>query len=187
MRVIAGSAGVLRLQTVKGTGTRPTADRVKESLFSILGPQIAGARVLDLFAGSGSLGIEALSRGAQHAVFVDRMPACIEVIRANLNHTGLASRGDVVRADALSYLERLAREGRQFDVIFADPPYGRRLAAETLARLARTDLLTPSGRLVIEHSCKEEMQDEAKNLTLVRRSEYGDTCVSFYGTPKPAS
>lgn len=186
MRVIAGSAGGLRLQAVKGMATRPTADRIKESLFSILGPYISGSRVLDLYAGSGSLGIEALSRGARHAVFVDRAPSCIQVIRANLEHTGFTDQAEIVRGDALATVRRLAADGCRFDLIFADPPYEQGLAARTLLQLAQVDLLAPSGWIVIEHSAKEEMQDAAQNVSLVRRREYGDTCISLYEREKTA-
>lgn len=184
--MIAGTAGGLRLQGVKGSATRPTADRVKESLFSILAPFTAGARVLDLYAGSGSLGIEALSRGAEHALFIDQSPACVRVIRSNLVRTGLAERADVIRSDVLSALRRLGAEPQQYDLIFVDPPYGKGLAALTLDHLGRANLLAPTGRVAVEHSAKEEMQEDAQNLTLVRRNHYGDTCISLYGAATPA-
>lgn len=180
MRVIAGRAGGLRLQSPKGLATRPTADRVKESLFSILSPYLAGAAVLDLYAGSGALGIEALSRGANRALFVDHSSQAAAVIRRNLTHTGFADSGEVWCCAADRAIKRLARETRTFDVIFADPPYNRGLAAATVLKVGEGALLSPNGWLVVEHSLKEEMPAAAQNLILQQQRTYGDTAVTLF-------
>ena len=127
MRVIAGTARSLPLKTVEGLDTRPTTDRVKETLFNMLNPQLSGCRFLDLFAGSGAIGIEALSRGASHAVFVENSEKAIACIRHNLTFTHLDGQGDVMMGDVLTVIGRLERqEEKPFDVIFMDPPYDRR-------------------------------------------------------------
>src|SRR5881392_796168 len=121
MRVIAGEYGGRRLQTPAGLDTRPTSDRVREALFSILGERVADARVLDLFAGSGALGLEALSRGAAEATFVDSAPAAIRALRENL--AALAAEAELRREDALRFLDGAARARRHYDLVFLDPPY----------------------------------------------------------------
>ena len=128
--MIAGRYGGRRLQAPPGDATRPTADRVREALFSILGERVAGARVLDLFAGSGALGLEALSRGAREVTFVERAPAALKALRANL--AALGADADVVRADALRWLRAASGGARQYDLVLLDPPYRR--AAELGAR-----------------------------------------------------
>lgn len=180
MRVIAGKVGGLRLDGLRGDATRPTSDRVKESLFAILTPYLSGAMVLDLFAGSGGLGIEALSRGAKRALFVERSREAVLVIRKNLERTGLADLAEVWKSDVNVALRRLASGDAHFDLIFADPPYGQGMAQRALDAVAEGRLLCPDGRLVIEHSSKEEIPEVAQNLELSRRVSYGDTVVSIY-------
>lgn len=180
MRVISGRCRGMRLRSVPGTATRPTTDRVKESLFNILAPWVPGARVLDLFAGTGALGIEALSRGAQEAVFVEREPRAAAVVRANLRHTGLESLAEVRLADAVREVQRLARQGRQFDLVFMDPPYGQGLAQAALAALGAAGLVAPDGWVVVEHGVREEMPKRAENLAQVRTVRYGDTVLTFF-------
>ena len=177
VRVIGGTAGGLLLRVPKGERTRPTADRIKESLFNILRAVPAGARVLDLFAGSGALGIEALSRGAEEATFVEVDPEALRAIRENLAHTGFAGRARVVRA-RLPRAEALAAGG-PYDLVFMDPPYDRGLVAPTLAWLAGSGLLAPGARLVVEHSAKEEIPSGLKNVRLLRQERFGETRISF--------
>src|SRR5690606_10612902 len=148
LRIIGGRCRGMRLVSVPGTTTRPTADRVREALFNILAPWVPGARVLDLYAGTGALGIEALSRGAQEAVFVERQPRVVQVLRANLRHTGLAPLARVRVGDAAREIIRLARHGERFDLVFMDPPYGRGLARDTLLTLGGTHLVAPGGWVV---------------------------------------
>jgi len=147
MRVIAGTAKSIPLKTLDGSATRPTTDRVKESVFSALQFDIEGASVLDLFAGSGQLGIEALSRGAKKAFFIDASPAAVKIVKENLKKTRLDSQASVFCSDSLSYLKN-CRE--QFDIIFLDPPYAGTLLAEAIRSINSFDILAPDGIIVAE-------------------------------------
>lgn len=141
---------------------------------------MADADVLDLFAGTGSLGIEALSRGARSAVFVDRSPECFTVIKENLAHTKLASRASVMTGDALIIINRLIKEGRKFDIIFLDPPYNKNFLTETLNIIAVNDILNDDGIIIAERDVDDEIPEEVGQLKLVRNQKYGDTVLSFY-------
>lgn len=147
MRVISGSARGLKLTAPAGLDTRPTLDRVKEALFNILAPELRGARVLDLFAGSGALGIEALSRGGDGAVFVDSAGAARDAVKKNLAAARLEDRAEIVAGDALDYLRRC---GGKFDLIFLDPPYGGGLYEKALGLIAGRGLLAPGGAVAAE-------------------------------------
>jgi 16S rRNA (guanine966-N2)-methyltransferase len=177
MRVIAGRFGGLRLET-PSRGVRPTGDRVKESLFAMLGPRLPGARVLDLFAGSGALGLEALSRGAAHAVFVERVPATARILEANLRRCGVGSEeADVVIRSAAAAGATWAAQGRRFDLVFADPPYDQApgLLADVLAQAPA--LLAPDGLLVLEHRKQDPPPPLPVGLRQVRERVYGDTVI----------
>ena len=180
MRIIAGNARGRRLQSVPGRHTRPTTDRVKENLFNIMGNTVVGAQVLDLFAGSGGIGIEALSRGASKAVFVDNERQCTAVIRTNLTAASLLPQAEIYTADVFRAVRILGQNQRKFDFIYLDPPYGRSLAAKTLKEIAANGLLTANGVAVAEHSSKEEIAQASLNLIRVRQVCYGDTALSFY-------
>jgi len=183
--VIAGSAKGLRLRVPKGMRTRPTADRVKESLFNILGPAVSGARVLDLFAGSGALGIEALSRGAECATFVEQDPRAVEVIRENLRHTGLACRAHVVRARLPR--ARLPSACGPYTLIFMDPPYHEGLVPITFAWLLQAGVAATRALVVVEHSALEEIQFDLKNVRLLRRERIGDTSLTILALERGGS
>jgi 16S rRNA (guanine966-N2)-methyltransferase len=176
MRVIAGRWGGRRLQAPAGAATRPTSDRVREALFSILGERVAGARVLDLYAGSGGLGIEALSRGAAEATFVDSAPAAVRAIRANLE--ALGADAEVRRADAGRFLRSASGEGRHYDLVFLDPPY--RLAERLGRELSETlpGVLVPAG-LAISESDRRSPLD--LDLTPTDERRYGDTVIRIHG------
>ncbi len=178
MRIIAGEARGRRLQTLKGSATRPTADRVKESLFSILGPRCAGALVLDLYAGTGNLGLEALSRGAHKAVFVDASEAAVRVIRSNISELGYADRAEVQRSDAQGAVGRLGAAAAKFDLVFLDPPYEQGLIIPTLQAIVRAGILADSGVIIAEHSRREEV-GPASELSIRRQERYGDTVLTF--------
>lgn len=152
MRVIAGKARSLPLKTVPGLQTRPTTDRIKETLFNMLNPYLADARFLDLFAGSGAIGIEALSRGAAEAVFVDDSAACCGVIKQNLAFTRLEENARVFRADVLNAIARLEAEEKPFDVIFMDPPYASSGVVQVLRRLEQSCLAGPGTLIVFEEA-----------------------------------
>ncbi|HIW83456.1 MAG TPA: 16S rRNA (guanine(966)-N(2))-methyltransferase RsmD [Candidatus Dorea gallistercoris] len=155
MRVIAGSARRLQLKTLDGFDTRPTTDRIKETLFNMLTPYLYDCIFLDLFAGSGGIGIEALSRGAMKAYFVDKNPKAIACIKENLVHTRLAHKAETMPVDAMTALRRL--EGnQQFDFIFMDPPYGKELEREALEYLADSQLLSEEGVIIVEASRETE-------------------------------
>lgn len=185
MRVISGRAGGIRLRAVPGRNTRPTTDRVKESVFGILAPVIEERRVLDLFAGTGNLGIEALSRGAESAVFVEKNGGAAGVVKANLAAAGFVSESTVIVMDAFRALAVLAREGRgPFDLVFLDPPYGQGLAAKALEELAVWPALGDDAVVVVEHANHDELAEAYGALVRVRSERYGETVVSFYRTHK---
>jgi len=178
-RVIAGSAKGVRLDA-PGPGTRPLTDRVKQTLFAILEPDLPGARVLDLFAGSGAAGIETLSRGAAHATFVERDPAAVRVIGANLARTHLAGRATVVTADALAWLRRPeTASADSFGVVVVDPPY-----AEFDLLLTALEALGPvlslEARVVAKHFWRDRLPDAVGLLASERERRFGETALTFY-------
>ena len=175
LRVVAGEFGGRRLAAPRGAGARPTQDRVREALFSVLGP-LGGVRVLDLFAGSGALGIEALSRGAREATFVDSDAAAARVVRQNLERIGVEG-ARVFRADALSFLRGAARHGDRWDLVLCDPPYrlAHRLGATLGPLLA--PVLETGGRIVCESSVKDPLR---LDLPLLDERRYGDTRIAVH-------
>lgn len=152
MRVIAGTARRIPLKTLEGLETRPTTDRIKETLFNMLQYDLADCCFLDLFGGSGGIGIEALSRGAAFAAFADKNPAACACIRENLAATGLADRALVLECDALTALSRLADQGRRFDYLFLDPPYNQGLERQVLTYLSESRLIDKQSTVIIEAS-----------------------------------
>ena len=179
MRIITGSAKGARLKTPKGQDTRPTADRIKESLFNILGQMVQGRTVLDIFAGTGNLGLEALSRGAARAVLVDKATA--PLMRENAVHTRLADRTEIMGGDAYSVLARLEAQGKRFGLIFCDPPYHRGLWEKALKFLDESQVLSPEGILVVEHGADENDLPELQRLRRVLNKGYGHTTqLSFF-------
>ncbi|MEW6264870.1 MAG: 16S rRNA (guanine(966)-N(2))-methyltransferase RsmD [Thermodesulfobacteriota bacterium] len=178
MRIIGGVFGGRRLFVPRGLRIRPTADQVKEAVFNILGPLVEGARVLDLFAGVGALGLEAMSRGAAEAVLVDREPAALEAIRRNVATLGLA--GIMVhRIDLTRGPGRLKKE-EPFNLIFLDPPYGRNLAPRALNLIARLGLAAPEAWAVVEHGPGDELAPVEAAWRLIQRRTYGQTMVTFF-------
>ena len=178
MRVISGSAKGIQLQAVPGSGTRPISDRVKEAVFNILGDTIVESQVLDLFAGTGSVGIEALSRGAEQAVFVEKHPKAITTIRANLRRTALEAEARVVRADVFKFL---ASTPQPFDLIYVAPPQYLGLWSKTLLALdAVPEWLYPRGLAVVQIFPKEIEPLSLANLRLSDQRKYGSTLLCFY-------
>lgn len=175
MRVITGLARGRRLETLPGEVTRPTAEKVKESLFSAIQFDIEGRRVLDLFAGSGQLGIEALSRGASGCVFVDKNTEAVKVIKRNLQHTGLMEKAQVLGTDALSYL---TRPGDRFDLVFLDPPYAAELLLPALNKVA--PLVNDGGILVCETEDGIELPQRVDRFTVARTYRFGRIFVWVY-------
>ncbi|MCR4401917.1 MAG: 16S rRNA (guanine(966)-N(2))-methyltransferase RsmD [Firmicutes bacterium] len=180
MRVIAGKARGKRLLGAPGMRTRPMTDSVKKSIFDILAPSVTGARCLDLFAGTGSVGIEALSRGAAFVVFVECDRRMVGVIRRNLEETCLAGPARVIHADVRWAVRVLAGREEPFDIVFLDPPYGHGLAPMTLELIAKHGVVKQDGVVVARHERRQEMPYLCANVKLVRQERFGDTLVSFY-------
>jgi len=180
MRVISGSAKGRRLVVPKGGAVRPTAGKVKESLFNILPRDFSGLRVLDLFAGTGNVTIEALSRGAEKAVLVDVSPRSAAVIRENLSRLDLVDRAQVWVSPVARARRALARQREFFDLIFIDPPYEQRLVGATLEMIAKQGLLAAEGTVVAEHSRREAVKPEYGPLILNDQRRYGDTLLTFF-------
>ena len=174
MRIVAGAWGGRRIDAPRGGDTRPTTDRTREAWMSAVAPELPDARVLDLFAGSGALGLEALSRGAAHATFVENAPAALRTLQANLATLGAADRATVVRTDALRYVR--AVEALSFDVAFADPPYAKGIAAALVEAFRER----PFARLLcVEH----RRTDPIPELPGARQKRYGDTVLTFIPAP----
>lgn len=170
MRVISGSARRKTLYTAQGLDIRPTLDRVKESIFNIIAFDVAGASVLDLFCGSGALGIEALSRGAESAVFVDNSPASVSVTEQNLKFTGLDNRAHVVLSDSIEYLKHT---NQKFDIIFIDPPYESGLYESALSEIISANILNPGGQIIAECDKVKTPPFSTDGFTDVREKIYG--------------
>lgn len=180
MRVITGQAKGRKLKAPKGMNTRPTSDRTKESLFNIIGDRVIDAKILDLYAGTGALGIEALSRGADSAVLVEKDPRVVKSIRENLELTGLAGQAEVICRDADEAVGYFAARTKNFDLIFLDPPYLRDLLQKTLETLSRNKIVAPGGWVITESSKLDSLPDNYGNLKKIRQERYGDTILSFY-------
>ena len=178
MRVIAGKARGMKLNTIEGLSTRPTIDRMKETLFNIIAFDLPDARVLDLFSGSGGIGIEALSRGAKEAVFVESNDACARVIKENLLHTKLDKQATLLQMDVEEALRKLGNEGTCFDVIFMDPPYAAGLAEVSLNGILEHVLLAAEGFVIVEHGAKTPLLP-LEGLRIFRQKEYKTTTLTF--------
>lgn len=178
MRVIAGTAGGLRLQAPPGDAVRPTTDRARETLFSVLGDAVHDTRCLDLFAGTGALGIEALSRGAAHCTFVDRHPAALRALRDNLTRTRLQPQAAVIDATWQAALSRLARQQATFDIVFLDPPWDTDLAERCLQRLARSGRLAGDALVIVEHRRGDDPVAGGP-WRVVRPVQVGESCFTL--------
>ena len=179
LRVISGTAKGHKLKTVKGISTRPTYDRVKEAIFNIIAYRIENSVVLDVFAGTGSLGIEALSRGAGKAVFLDKSADCIDVINENLSRAKLSHRAEVYLSDFSKGIEKLYNKGLKFDIIILDPPYNKNFIIETLKKLKKDDIMEDDGIIVAEHSMSDGLQNDIEGFVLIDSRKYGDTMISI--------
>ncbi len=183
MRIVGGSRRGRRLLPPRSAATRPTADRVRESLFNVLGQRLAGGEVLDLYAGTGALGLEALSRGAERAVLVEAAAEAAELCRSNAAALGFLGQTEVLRVRVERALERLQREGRRFSLAFADPPYAAQAGAWVMGAVA--PLLGEGGMLVVEHDRREELPEASATLFRVDHRRFGDTVLSFYRAAPP--
>jgi 16S rRNA (guanine966-N2)-methyltransferase len=182
VRVISGSDRGRRLRAVRGTQVRPTSDRVREALFSILASrfEIQGRRLLDLFAGTGALGIEALSRGAGRVVFVESARGAVRVLSSNLRHLGYLDRAEILAMPVERGLRELARHAVRFDGVFLDPPYGRDLIDPTLRSIVALDLILPGGWVMAETHVEDPIPENAGTLRLTARRRYGKTALALF-------
>lgn len=186
MRVIAGKFKSRTLRTLRGMALRPTSDRLRETLFNILGSAILGAAVegsvfVDVFAGTGAMGIEALSRGAREVYFVENHAAAVNLIRKNLESLGVRSEAEILAMDAVRGLKELAKRGVRADFIFLDPPYARdEEYARLLKFIAAAELLASKGTVVAEHAKKLKLPEETEGLARTRVVTQGDSALSFY-------
>lgn len=180
MRITSGKFKSRIIEAPKSI--RPTLDNVRKSIFDILGDSVNGAKVLDLFAGSGALGLEALSRGARSVVFVDDNKASIKAITSNLKRLDLSIGCDifVIRSDFMPAIASFHKRGETFDLIFLDPPYYKALAKKSLSLLDRCDILTPFGAIIAEYSKHDDLPVSSDRFESFRKVRYGDTQLSFY-------
>jgi 16S rRNA (guanine966-N2)-methyltransferase len=181
MRIISGTYRGLRLRTLKGGDLHPTSDQLRETLFDVLGPNVVGATFLDAYAGSGAVGLEALSRGATEVVFIEHHRPAQELIRKNLEALQIDSAFELMTCSVLAGLERLEQEGRRFDYIFLDPPYKEiREYHHVLRQLSRSSLILPTSLVIAEHSRHCLLEEEYGTLRRSRLIRHGDAQLAFY-------
>lgn len=183
MRIIAGTAKGRRLTAFKGRSIRPTTDMVREAIFNILPtifPHTLCPKVLDLFAGTGAMGIEALSRGAAKVLFIDNDPQAVRIIKKNLELCRFVDKAQIMTMEVLSSLSLIAKRGEKFDLIFIDPPYETAILGDVLNCIADKGILKTDGIIAAESSKRKILDAEVKGLKLFDRRRYGDTVVSFY-------
>ena len=180
MRIISGKFKGRKLSSFKGTRIRPTSDRVREAIFDILTVVWEGTQVLDLFAGTGGLGIETLSRGAREVFFVENDPQAAMILEKNIKTLDLTGKCEIARLSVKEGIKFLRRKGQKFDVVFLDPPYGKGLADSTLDLLAKSAMLREGGLVVVEHYHKETLLDHYQMLQRSDQRKYGSTGVSFF-------
>lgn len=176
MRIIAGKAGGLRLKSLKNRDVRPTLDRVKESMFSMIAFYLPDTEVLDLFAGFGSLGIEALSRGAEKADFVEINKRHLKIIEDNLNKANLFEDAELYKSDVYDYLKKCQK---QYDLIFMDPPYERGMSKKTIDLIIKHNLLKTEG-LIINEKSADEKTEEFEELSIIKNKKYGNSLLTIY-------
>ena len=179
MRIIGGKFKGRKLRSVRGIRTRPTADRTREAIFNIIAFQVQDLRVLDLFAGTGALGIEALSRGAQSAVFIDNSNSALSILRENLAGLSVESSTRVIQWDLAANLNCLLSMPQAFDLVFMDPPYNKNLIKPALEHLHTSQSLNSGARVIVEHSQREPVEPNALLFEIVDHRKYGKTLVSF--------
>lgn len=181
MRVIAGEHKGRQLRPVPNRLTRPTTDKVKEALFQIIGPFFEGGQALDLFAGSGGLGIEAISRGIDHCIFVDKHPKAIQTIYDNVKALKLEEQTEVFRTDAFRAMKAAGKRGLSFDLIFLDPPYKKVSYEKLVEGINEHQLLKENGMIICEHDADEHLPEQLAGIPLFKHEIYGGTiAISIY-------
>lgn len=181
MRVISGELRGRKLEKLEGMSIRPTSDRVKESLFNMFGARTFDSSFLDLFAGTGGIGIEAYSRGAGEVVFIDVDAKSIQVLKGNLQKLNILDKVEVYNTDYINAINKLAADNRKFDIIFMDPPYLKGYEKNALLEVSDKDLLSDEGIIVVEHDITDEMPEKSGKLSMLRQKKYGNTMLAFYG------
>lgn len=180
MRIIAGQYKGRRLKTLDGLHVRPTSDRLRETLFNILAPRIVGARFVDVCAGSGAVGIEALSRGAQEATFIENNRRAAHLIGENLQHCGITTGTRLINRDVLTALKYLAEQQRRYDIFYFDPPYDIELYSPVLWLLSKTDLVAEDGVVIVEHRRQAPLAEAYETLRAYRELPQGETQLTFF-------
>jgi len=180
MRVSAGTVKGHKLRSSQGMVLRPTGMKVKEALFNVLGDQVKEATFVDFFAGTGNIGIEALSRGADHVEFVEKHAPSVKLLKDNLKACGLSQKAAVYTMDAITFLKMAQKWSKHFDIVFADPPYHGPLAERFLRHLGKSDMITKRTIVIIEHFHKIPLPEKTHGLSLVKHYRYGDTLLSIY-------
>lgn len=180
MRIIAGTKKGIKLKMVPGRHVRPTSSRVKESIFQILGPYFEGGMALDLFAGSGQIGLEGLSRGLDYVIFVDHSVKSIQTIRQNIRLAHMEAKASVIKMNALAACRLLGKKKQKMDYIFVDPPYGQKFLLPVLQEISNQHLLTSFGKVVVECANDETIPAEVGKLIREFQRSYGDTCIMIY-------
>jgi 16S rRNA (guanine966-N2)-methyltransferase len=180
VRVIAGTAKGRLLKAVPGNGTRPTTDKVKEAIFNMIGPYFDGGLGLDLFAGTGGLGIEALSRGMERVIFIDMEKTSIQVVEDNLQTLGFKEQSEVYRNEAQRAIQVFAKRGLKFDLIFLDPPYRMKQVDEILLQMQQMEILQDEAVVLVEHEAGHAYADEIGRFHVRKRTAYGETAITIY-------
>ena len=180
MRIIAGKYRSLPLEAVKGSNTRPTTDKIKEAVFNSIGPYFEGGMMLDLYAGSGSVGLECISRGMDQVIFVDKSYDAVSTIKKNISFVKVNDQCTVYKMDALAALKRCASENKKFDLVYLDPPYAKEQNVKIMSLLCELDLLQKGARVVVESLKEDCFPDEAKELVKVKEAVYGITRITYY-------
>ncbi len=183
MRVVAGTLKGRSIKAVKGTNTRPTTDKVKENVFNIIGPYFDGGLALDLFGGSGNLGIESLSRGIERVIFVDRDNVAIQTIKQNIKELKMEDKVEVYRNDAFKALKAIVKRGLKFDLIFLDPPYKGQRINEIIEFISKNNLLNPGGIIMAECLKEDELHTTVGEIVSCKREVYGITAITIYHLP----
>ncbi len=180
MRILAGRAKGRKLTAVKTRGTRPTRDSVKESIFGMIQGHVEGSTVLDLFAGTGNLGLEALSQGAKKAIFVEKDRTCLRALTRNTDLCGFRDQAEIISLDVEVALKGLMRRGEKVDLVFVDPPYRRGYVDKALRLINAHDMVRDGGMIVVEHGSAEDPTLQWKRLSLEKRKRHGDTVISIF-------
>jgi len=180
MRVISGAQKGLPLKAVPGSGTRPTTDKIKESIFNMIGPYFDGGLAVDLFAGSGGLGIESLSRGIDTCIFIEKDPRAIQIIHENINKCKLGNQAEVYKADATRAIKALEKREARVDLLFVDPPYQKVGYYELIEQFVLKNLLTDNAIILCEHEKGVDLPTNYGSFVLIRKEVYGSTIISIY-------